>query len=127
MAWTKTKADCDTYFHPDNHVKSYNWRSYTVDEQNAAFNQAYRELTANQGRDLEDPTTDTQVYRDDYAVYEQALWILQNTPRQGSSGVPQVIDLAKDEEKEILDRKGVLISPDAKMYFELSSIKMVRG
>ena len=38
-----------------------------------------------------------------------------------------VIDLAKDEEKEILDRKGMLISPDARLYFQTNSIKMVRG
>jgi hypothetical protein len=126
MAWTITKSDMDTYFLPNNHVKAYTYRKYNDDEKNAAFNQAVRELKVSQGRELVDPAS-TDVYRDDYGTFEQALFILENTPRQLAEGVPQVIDLVKPKENENLERVGVLISPQALRYFAINRIKMVRG
>lgn len=126
MAWTMTKADVDTYFLPNNHIQSYSYRKYNDDEKNAAFNQSVRELKVSQGRELEDPAS-TDVYRDDYAVAEQCLWILENTPRQLAEGIPQVIDLVKPKENENLERVGVLICPQALRYMAINRLKMVRG
>ena len=126
MAWTKTVEDCDLYFLPNNHIKAYSWRKYTTDEKTAAFTQAVRELQVSQGREMEDPA-ENDTYRDDYAAYEQSLYILEETPRQLEGGVPQVIDLTDHEEKQLLDRKGVLICPEASRYFGMNRIKMVRG
>lgn len=126
MSYTKTVADCETYYHPNNHLQAYSWRKYNADEKNAAFNQAKRELEVSLGRDLEDPDDD-DVYRDDYAHYEQALYILENTPRQLQDGVAQVVDLAKDENAEKIDRRGVGISPQAKRFFAINVLKFVRG
>jgi hypothetical protein len=121
-----TRADVDTYFYPNNHVKAYSWRKYSDDEKDAAFAQAVRELQVTQGRDLVDPQP-TDIYRDDYATAEQCLFILENSERQGAEGVPQVIDLAHPEEKPLLNRKGVLIAPEALRYFGINRLKMVRG
>lgn len=126
MTWTMTRSDVDDYFKPNNHILSYTYRKYGDDERDAAFAQAVRELQVSQGRDLVDPVTG-DVYRDDYAVAEQVLFILENTPRQLAEGVPQVIDLAHADEKPLLDRKGVLISPQALRYMAINRIKMVRG
>lgn len=126
MSYTKTVADCETYFHPDNHLQAYNWRKYNKNEKSAAFNQAKRELEVSLGRALEDPDDDDK-YRDDYAHYEQSLYILENTPRQLADGIAQVVDLAKDENAEKIDRKGVGISPQAKRYFAINVLKFVRG
>ena len=126
MTWTKTVEDANEYFLPSNHIKSYSWRKYNKDDKVAAFAQAVRVLQASQGREMEDPDSDDDTYRDDYAVYEQALFILENTPRQLSGGVPNVVNLVDDNNDE-LERKGVLISPDAAMYFAMNRIHLVRG
>lgn len=117
----------ETYFLPNVHIKAHTWRKYNATEKSAAWAQAVRELTANQGREMEDDATTGQVYSDQNAVAEQALWILEKTRRQMDAGIDEVMDLAKDEEKENVERKDILISPAAKMYFGRSSIKMVRG
>ena len=126
MAWTITKDDMDAYFLPNNHIKAYSYRKYEDDEKNASFTQSVRELQVSQGREMEDPA-ENDTYRDDYAVFEQALYILEETPRQLEGGVPQVIDLTDHEEKQLLDRKGALICPEASRYFGMNRIKMVRG
>ena len=126
MAFTKTVADADNFFLPNNHIQAYEWRKYSTTDKTAAFTQALRELQANQGREMQDPAT-TDTYRDDYAVFSQALWILERTPRQLMDGQDEVIDITKDDEKKNVERKGILICPEAKMYLGRSSIKMVRG
>ena len=126
MSYTKTVADCETYYHPNNHLLSYSWRKYNANEKNAAFTQAKRELEVSLGRELEDPDDD-DTYRDDYAHFEQALYILENTPRQLEDGIAQVVDLAKDENAENIDQRGVGISPQAKRFFAINVLKFVRG
>lgn len=116
----------DEYFLPNNHIKSYDYRKFKDDEKEASFNQAVRELIANQGRELVDPDTD-DVYRDDYAIFEQALFILINTPRRGADGGMPVIDLAEKDEKNILERKGKLVSPEAALYLRMNRVQMIRG
>ena len=129
MAFTTTTVTYanEEYFLPSNHIKAHSWRKYNATEKSAAWAQAVRELTASQGREMEEDTVDNQVYSDAKAVCEQSLWILEQTPRQLAPGIDEVIDLAKDEEKSNVERKGILISPTAKMYLARSSIKMVRG
>lgn len=126
LSWTKTVTDCDQYFLPNNHLKAYSYRKYTEDEKTAAFTQAVRELQVSQGRAMEDPDDD-DTYRDDYAVYEQTMYLLDNTSRQLEGGVPNVINLTSSEDKQEVNRVGVLIAPEALRYFAISRIKMVRG
>ena len=127
MAWTKTVEDCNEYFKPNNHLKAYSYRKYEEDEKTAAFNQAVRELKVSQGRELEDPTSDDQVYRDDYGVFTQAMYLLENTSRQLEGGVSSVIDLTSQDEKQETNRVGVLISPEALRYFAVNRLVMRRG
>jgi len=128
MAYTKTLSDCDDYFKPNTHLNSYDWRSYDPDVQAAAFAQAKRELEVSLGVSLTDPEDD-DIYRCDYAHFEQALYILMNTPRQEVSGISNVIDEAdgESESKKRPVRQGVLISPQAQRYFGLNRIKILRG
>ena len=128
MAYTSTLQDCDEYFYPNNHLNSYDWRSYDPDVQNAAFTQAKRELEVSLGTSLVDPDDD-DVYRSDYAHFEQTLYILMNTARQEVDGVSDVIDTADEESgnKKAPISQGVLISPQAQRYLGLNRIKMVRG
>lgn len=126
-AYTKTIADADEYYYPNNHIKSYSWRAYEPDEQEAALAHAKRMLEVSLGRDLEDPAS-TDVYRDDYAVFEQALYILDNVPRQKSNGIDGVVDLVEDnKEGEALKRKPILICPEAKQFLAHNIIRFARG
>jgi len=122
VAWAN-----EEYFLPNLHVKAYEWRKYSATDKSAAWAQSVRELTASQGREMYDDDEDDQVYSDQRACAEQALWILERTPRQLVDGQDEVIDVAKDDEKKNIERVGILISPEAKMYLAKSSIKMVRG
>ena len=68
-----------------NHVLSVEWKRYDPDEQLGAFNQALRELELQAGGDLVDPSTDAKI-RDDFAHFEQTLFILQRTERDRDGG-----------------------------------------
>ena len=128
MSFTKTRTDADTYFRPDNHLNANDWRSYTTDERDAAFAQAQREIEVYLYRSLVDPASGA-TYRDDYAAYEQALFILQHTPRQKSTGIQAVVDLAEDSEDQdkTIPRRGTTLSPQAQRFLGLNRVKMVRG
>lgn len=125
--YTKTIDDANIYFYPNNHIRAYNWRKYKNDEQIAALAQAKRIIILSSGREMQDPVS-TDIYRDDYAIFEQALWILENTPRQKSSGVAGTITLVKDaEEGNMMDRKPILVCPEAQQYLSNNRIKFARG
>lgn len=127
MGFTATLSDADQYFRPNNHLNAYDWSKVETDQRTAAFNQAKRELEVYLDRDLEDPVTATEKYRDDYALFEQALYILMKTPRTKGPGGSAVIDLAKDEEKEEIETQGLNISPMAQRFLMLNRVKLVRG
>lgn len=132
MAFTKTRADADQYFSPKNHIKALDWAGFDEDERDGAFAQAKRELETWLGRQLEDPTSGVTgrtdlTQRDDYALYEQALFILEKTPRTRPAGAAKEITDADEDEEDIVDRTGVTISPMARNYLQASRIKMVRG
>jgi len=126
--WTKTLDDVDIYFYPDHHVQSYSWRKFDKDTREAAYTQAQRELQVSLGITLADPDDD-DVYNVFYAVCEQSLYILLNTPRQEEDGVSNVIDEGDEdkENKSAPTRQGVLICPQASRYLGLNRIKMSRG
>ena len=125
--FTKTLTECDQYFLPDNHIKANNWRKYSEQDKRAAFAQAKRILEVYLGRGLYDPEDD-DVYRDDYACYEQSLYILDSTPRQTSEGLDGVVNLVRDEEEASMkDTLSIGVSPDAKSFLAISKIKLVRG
>jgi len=127
MAITKTIDDCNEYFAADNHTKSIDWDAYNDGQKAGAFAQAQRELTVFLGRQLYDPTSDDAVYQDPRAVYEQTLYLLENTEHKSTGDNPATLDLAMDQEKEVIDRKGVLISPMAQRYFMINRLRGVRG
>ena len=129
MAWTKTKSDADTYFGLNNHVKHYEWVSYSDGMRTAAFTQSLRTLESVLGVTLSDETITTNSgYRPDYAVYEQAIWILENTEIKNSKEqAPAVINLTSDEKSQTTERKEILLSPEARRYLRMNFIKIARG
>lgn len=125
MAYTKTISDANTYFAASNHIRSYDWANYEVAERTGALAQAKRELEVYLGRDLWDPTA-TDRYRDDYAHFEQTLFILEETVRmrQSQTGAELVETVSTEQRDKFY---GVTISPMAMRYLAIPRVKFVRG
>jgi len=126
---TTTKSTMDTYFGINNDTRHWEYVSFSDGLRTAAFNQAVREIESVLGKELTDPsnTSDDYIERVDYAVYEQALWILQQTNINKGKEGEAVIDLAKDEEYQTIERKEKLLSPKAARYLRLDFIRIARG
>ena len=81
MAISLEKAD--EYFSPGNHSQAELWRKFTAQHRAGAIAEAKRELERDLARTLAEPVytpVRPLMRRDDYAVYEQALWLLLSTP-----------------------------------------------
>lgn len=129
MSFGYTNAEikelADIYYYPNNHLKSFSWNKFSHDEKLASISQAIRELELLLNYSFSPSNLSDELS----AVYEQALWLLENTKRQkrpGDSG--EVIDLSTnkvDEDKEL--RRGPMISPIAAKYLQINRVCMVRG
>jgi|6_EtaG_2_1085325.scaffolds.fasta_scaffold04760_7 hypothetical protein len=125
MAYTQTITEANTYFSTSNHIRSYDWTQYTTAERTAGLAQAQRELETYLNRDLYDPASDDR-YRDDYAHFEQTLFILDETVRtRGSETGAELVETVDTEQRD--KYYGVTISPMAQRYFAMTRRKWVRG
>ena len=125
MAYTKDIDDANTFFGEDNHVKAYDWIGYETAEKTAALAQAQRELEVFENRDLSDPASGDR-YRDDYACFEQALFILDKTQRTRESETgAQLVETVDSENRD--KYYGVTICPMAQRYLAKRRVKFVRG
>ena len=94
-----TLADADAYFAPTNHVKFPVWKRFTADQKTAALATGRRTLE----RILDDTLEsyhDTEFPRCDYALFEQALYILENLPitnADESMMAPTAMDIDSDD------------------------------
>jgi len=120
--FTKTIADADQYYSPENHSRSVDWFAYNVAARKGAFEQAKRELVSYLGRYLEDPETDEPCERDDWGAYEQALEILDRQPRQTVGSKVKNVGAQKEDE-----RRGFRISPIALSYLRVPRLRIARG
>lgn len=125
MAYTKTITDANTYFEADNHTSSFDWLQFTLEERTGGFAQALRELELMHRRELSDPSG-TSRYRDDYAHFEQILFILENNVRQRASETDaELVETADTEQRD--KYYGVTISPMANRYMATPRVRIVRG
>jgi len=125
MAYTKTIADANTYFGTDNHIRAYDWSQYTTAERTAGLAQAQREIETFFARDLVDPASGDR-YRDDYACFEQTLFILDNTVRTRATETDA--ELVETSDTEQRDKYyGVTMCPMAMRYLAIPRPKIVRG
>lgn len=119
MAIDKTAADA--YFGPTSHVKTGVWMEFSENLRAAAIAQATRQLTTLLGEAPEIPV-DTDDPHEDWAVYEQALWILVNSravPNGDENGVKFTDELRGDPEQ---------LSPAARRFLGgRSYIELARG
>ena len=125
MSYSKDIDDANTYFGETSHVRSYDWTQFSVNERTAGLTQAQREIEVFQNRDLYDPA-DNDRYRDDYACFEQALFILDKTVRtresETSAELVETVDSMQQDKYY-----GVTISPMAQRFMAKRRVKFARG
>jgi hypothetical protein len=124
------------YFADDNHAEHLIWTGFAdpdTDAQEAAIAQAKRDIALftkkdpdeNEPSDVTDPT---EFPRFDYAVYEQAIWILKNSFQvaDGSQGTTKFI-AGRSQEDEARERQADWISPVALRWLFRGRIMITRG
>lgn len=94
-----TVQNANAYF--KGHALGQSWNEYSGDQKDMAIQQARRDLSRALGRAMNDdepPYQEGDTKRDEYAVYEQAVYtLLRNAlPEGGGSSVPS---LEPDEQK----------------------------
>lgn len=125
MAYTKTITDANTYFAETNHIRSKDWANYETAERTGALAQAKRELELFMARDVYNPGT-TDRFRDDYAIFEQALFILDETVRTtNSQNSAQIIETVDSEQRDWT--YGIGICPMAQKYLCRQRLRISRG
>ena len=85
-----TVANANAYFEPDSHVQSRIWNMFSTEQKTAGIAQAKRVLARILLREVDETaSTITQSTREDLATYEQALYMLRNSPAivEGQDGV----------------------------------------
>ena len=123
----------DAYYAEDNDIRTYDWDKYSDNEKKAGLNQAEREVDLYLGISLEDeystqswPITGFPNFRPDYAIFEHAYFILDNTARTRSS-TTGVKDIESEEYQEEERDHGVGLSPQATRFLRLNRIQIDRG
>jgi hypothetical protein len=78
---TITRSGADGYFAEAKHIKHAIWSSYGTKDRDAAVALAERNIWRARGTNLDDVSAYTalDLVRHDYAVFEQALYLLQNS------------------------------------------------
>jgi hypothetical protein len=125
MAYSKTITDANTYFGTSSHVKALDWANYQTTERTAALAQAQREIEVMLNRDAYNPSTGDR-YRDDYAIFEQALWLLEETVRTtNSQNSAQIIETVDSEQRD--KTYGITICPQAMRFLQIQKVRISRG
>ena len=80
MSLTIDLAGADAYFAPRNHLKAEDWKDYHQDLRAAAIAQALRRVSRELGSEVTEEAVDAATYyHPDWAVYEEALYLLENS------------------------------------------------
>lgn len=126
-------TQADAFFASGNHIQSLDWLSYPDAERKAGLLQSEREIDSHLGIALETsysttsfPITENSSFRPDYAVFEHALFLLNNTARMRTAAHgAEMIESEEYQKQEV--KFGVGISPMAIVYLRLNNIQVERG
>lgn len=126
-------ALANTYYGVNSHILAHDWAKISEDDRKASLVQAEREVNLYLGTDLEIiysetsfPVTCHPNFRPDYAVFEQAYFILDNTARTeaGTDGPKRIESIEYQEEERT---SGVVMSPQACRYLRMNRMQICRG
>lgn len=109
----------NTYFARGSHVMANVWGQFRAELKTAAIAQAKRFLARSLGREVdEDASEITDPTREDLATYEQALYLLRNSPAvvEGQEGIAGFManDQANPDQPAKMDPG--LLAPEARRY-----------
>jgi hypothetical protein len=129
MAASVTGAEA--YFSPNNHIQAASWARFSGEGQKAgAIAQAKRILNRACARDdIETDIETTVEINPEYAIYEQALHMLQNMPyanTDGSFAVVEASDPTSPTKGRVPDARA--IAPEALAWLtESGGVELSRG
>lgn len=120
------------YFGGNTHYKSAVWSAFDQGRRIAAVASARRTLSRVLGRSLRDNEpafAEGDRRRDEFAVYEQALWMLEHGQIADASGFAPVPVLTGEVDKAGVDADGVagLYAPEALRWLGWSGVSAIRG
>lgn len=127
-------TNANSYFSATNHLKSATWLAVSVNIRTAAIAHAKRVIARFIGDDTSDldttTTIDTDFPREDVAVYEQALWMIQQSDVvvNGEETAPKILG-AKSEGNIDQIVFGWTIAPEAMRFLVRypQAIRLTRG
>lgn len=122
-------SDADEYFKPDNHIAGALWNDEDEDKRKAALAYARRILERTKGTELDEPDAGAgnDEVREDYALFEQALWTLTNSPYLANAeGTAQGFQ-AQESDGEPRQRAAQRIAPQAAAWMGWNMNFLVRG
>ena len=126
-------TQADAYYATGNHINAHDWAKITDDDKKAGLLQSEREVNLYLGTDLEAnysttdwPMTSCPNFRPDYAIFEDARYILENTVRtkEGTDGAE---DIESEEYQQEEQDQGVGLSPQATRFLRMNRIQISRG
>ena len=123
----------NAYYGAESHIRHHDWEAETEPDKKAALIQAEREVNLYCGTDYERfysntdwPVSGIPNLRPDYAIFEQALFILDETVRT-KAGTDGPKDIESDEYQQEEKNTGVGISPQATRFLQLNRLQSARG
>ena len=123
----------DAYYASGNHISSLDWLNYSENDRTAGIIQAEREIDAWFGISLEQSFDETSFpidglpnYRPDYAVFEHAFFILDNTARtKTESDGPEMIESEDYQQEE--KNHGLNMAPMALTLMKIATNRVEFG
>ena len=116
MSVTITRALADAYFAPDIHINGSAWGRFGESTRDAAIAHAQRIISRTIESEITDETIDeSDGYRPDYAVYEQALYMAVNSAAiaRGDMVGPMTMSIDLSEGDKTRKKDKSIISPEA--------------
>jgi len=105
------------------HLRGTIWNGFGEAQQTAALAHAKRVLNRALNANLDEETIDTAnyIYRPDYAVYEQALWMLENgVIANGEKSAPGFIASDPEKPDNARDSQKAMIAPETMRWLGVS-------
>ena len=110
--------NAEAYFAPTNHIRSAAWARFQPEQKAAAIAQAKRILSrACSSEDIEEDFDTDEDSNPEYAIYEQALYMLQNLPMANADETFSIADAADPESDTKTKRPDQgTIAPEARRW-----------
>lgn len=126
-------TQADSYFRANNHTQAAQWGAYGHDARTGAIEEAKRILARALRRPMNEglaPFRMGDTRRDDYAVFEQALFLLRSSPTGimgGASPYPPSVPVPESEDQEPERTYAGGVCKAALIWLGIPAVISVRG